>query len=71
MKEIFTKIHKSKTLLFNWVATLLPLVIETAVLFLPEARSAFPEQFYFYYAFVVTIGNKLLRAKTNSSLLDK
>ncbi len=30
MIEIVTKINKSKTLIFNWIATIIPLILETS-----------------------------------------
>lgn len=71
MKEIITKAHKSWTLIFNWLVSLFAVGVEVGLQFTPEIRSQIPPDYYIYFILFVTIANKMLRNKTNSSLKEK
>lgn len=71
MKQIFTKILKSKTLLFNWLVTVLALAVEIALQFAPEIKQQLSPEYGLYFIIFVTFMNKLLRLKTDSSLGSK
>lgn len=68
---IITKASKSWTLTFNWVAALVPVLLEVGLQFAPEVRAQISPDYYLWYILLVTTGNKLLRVKTNSSLESK
>lgn len=71
LKHIITKIHKSKTLIFNWAVSIFAIFVEVSLQFAPEIKTQIPADYYLYFIFFVTMANKLLRAKTNQGLEDK
>lgn len=71
MKEIFTKIRKSKTLMFNWIITVMSLAVEIGLQFAPDIKAQLSPEYGLYFILFVTFMNKLLRAKTDTALKDK
>lgn len=71
MKEIITKAHKSWTLIFNWSVSFFAVCVEVALQFAPEIRTQIPPEAYIWFIVFVTVFNKMLRAKTNSSLKER
>lgn len=71
MKKLFTKIHKSWTLMFNWFVTIFAVFVEAGLHFAPEIKAQISPDYYLYFILFVTIANKLLRLKTNTALESK
>ena len=71
MKEILTKAHKSWTLMFNWIITILAITAEVAIQNIPALKEAVPTDYYIYVIIGITVVNKLLRAKTNEPLVSR
>lgn len=71
LHTLVTKVHKSWTLMFNWIVTLLAIAAEVAVQNIPALREAVSPEHYIYVIIVVTTANKLLRAKTTAALETK
>ena len=70
-KEIFTKIMRSKTLIFNWSAEAGIALAAGALVYFPTMEGKIEPIWYFAGMLLITTVNKLIRAKTDTALKNK
>ena len=69
--DMFTKIFKSKTLMFNWFITILMISFEALSQYFPILKGNIDDKWFVAIMLFVTISNKLLRTYTTLPLKEK
>ena len=69
--DMFTKAFKSKTLMFNWIVTILMISFEALGQYFPILQGKIDDKWFVAIMLFVTISNKLLRTYTTLPLKEK